>query len=172
MALRFTGIESQRPQVHRGLAVRPYHLRAQISQERTLYERVWREPPPHRSGSDHFVARNETRGSLSAASPSGHGRWVEHENSISELIDQLDAWDTQKPLMANQIKETIMLALEALAARVAQLHKICEGWQHPRNPVKGLCTAVESWANPPSSRGESGPHPQDIIESSQTLPRS
>lgn len=77
-----------------------------MTPEPSLYERVWNEPPP--KGREL------------------HGRRVQHQDSLSQLVDQLETWDSQEPLMANQTAEKMLVALQAVEARVAHLQKIGE----------------------------------------------
>jgi hypothetical protein len=97
-------------------------------QEPTLYERVWREPTPQGAASKRLPTRgDEAVGCFSAPGPTGHGRTMSPENSITELIDQLETWEMQRPVWANQMEVRILGALETLEARVAHLQRICEG---------------------------------------------
>ncbi len=113
-----------------------------MAQEPTLYERVWREAPPQ-STAPNRVTAGKALGSLPAPRLTEHGGTIQQENSISQLIVQLDTWDLQEPSSANQTQESIFGMLKSLEARVARLQKICEEWQFPRNPQELSNLAAE-----------------------------
>jgi hypothetical protein len=95
----------------------------QMNEEPTLYERVWREIPPGSPAANHPMLRNKAMETYAGPNPADHVWAARDEGSISELIDQLEAWDTQQAVMATQTEGRVVLALEALETRMAQLQR-------------------------------------------------
>ncbi|HEX2259138.1 MAG TPA: hypothetical protein VHJ40_05275 [Actinomycetota bacterium] len=94
-----------------------------MTEEPSLYERVWREAQPKRLESDFVAPRKAAAFAFTASRPNGHGQPMQ-ESSISELIDQLEGWDTQEDAR-DFIEEFLRFAAD-LTNRLSEMHSDIE----------------------------------------------